>query len=1044
MTLFTQHFNRMTFQRVLILLFMAVAIAPAAYADDVDDGARAAPEPLRAARPTFEIGPVDGLTTDWHPAPAWTSIPAGTILMLHQAAQLDEMVVWSGAYEFARDESGSTAIAILHVVGPQQISVQVAPHQPDTRQAFSSSSTFDVVNIRFDYISVSPIVVDLDPPTNDSGPDVVEPTGFEEPSDLQEFTDDQSAFEGSGGSGLVLLEVDVNPPGFAPLMEWRLDDQPAILGPAVLMRSADMELSMVEVGPVSAPSTLQGSSETASANAPSVFASNRIAAPHGGSSPSPQPASRDDDKRSNRDLPNDPAEAGDGGDDSFWASDNETDIYNINSGNVGIGTMEPDVRLQVVHDLGVDMAGDKAIAEIRRGGPGEGLAGLQFGYVADGQRSRMAYLKSLNGRILRLGTSGTPEAVAITNSGNVGIGTTNPSFKLAVENTANDASIIVGKSGATDGILVADESMHIVIDNDNTQTDRFFAFDTNGYGSAELMRITEGGNVGIGTTGPSRTLQVRSITPDQNLVLFDSASPGSAHTVLKVGHTQTGIAGINMLEVATDTDGDAGGETTRFVIRNDGNVGIGVQDPFFNLDVRSSADTTTIYVAGATTPRVRLQAGGRDGWIEGERAPEDWFALKFFAENSQGSIEERMRITGDGNVGIGTTEPSYKLAVENTANDASIIIGKSAATDGILVADESMHFVVDNDNTQTDRFFAFDANGYNSAELMRITEGGLVGIGTTTPAAKLDIKNNGEQLYLQQSNVDNGWKLTVDNADGALGFIRRGEGEPPTDNEHVTITTGGNVGIGTTTPADALHVNGRIRATTDVEGVTDLLVLEHIPPPDGNDGGTQWGINFQRGLDSWGSIRMLRAGNSASQLIFATRGSADGLNERLWITSTGRVGIGTNNPNESLQVIGNVRANAFLLNSDARFKKNVEPMAGSLSKVLKLRGVEFDWKRDEFPDYRFSDQRQIGFIAQEIMNVLPSVVSEGNDGSYSVAYGGITPVLVEAIKELHQTVEDRDVLIAAQGQQIEDLMARLDRMEMMMARLPDAEVRGAE
>ena len=85
--------------------------------------------------------------------------------------------------------------------------------------------------------------------------------------------------------------------------------------------------------------------------------------------------------------------------------------------------------------------------------------------------------------------------------------------------------------------------------------------------------------------------------------------------------------------------------------------------------------------------------------------------------------------------------------------------------------------------------------------------------------------------------------------------------------------------------------------------------------------------------------------------------------------------------------------------SDGRFKENVQPLADSLDKILKLRGVQFDWKRDEFPEHRFSHARQVGFVAQELAKVLPELVSGGDRGQvfYSVSSVALVPVLFAAI-----------------------------------------------
>ena len=88
---------------------------------------------------------------------------------------------------------------------------------------------------------------------------------------------------------------------------------------------------------------------------------------------------------------------------------------------------------------------------------------------------------------------------------------------------------------------------------------------------------------------------------------------------------------------------------------------------------------------------------------------------------------------------------------------------------------------------------------------------GKVGIGTSTltAAAGLAIKKNGDNLYLEQSNADNGWIIQTLDSSGYLLFERRGEGGSPSNNNRMTITTAGNVGIGgTVAPAQLLTVQG--------------------------------------------------------------------------------------------------------------------------------------------------------------------------------------------------------------------------------------------
>jgi hypothetical protein len=88
-----------------------------------------------------------------------------------------------------------------------------------------------------------------------------------------------------------------------------------------------------------------------------------------------------------------------------------------------------------------------------------------------------------------------------------------------------------------------------------------------------------------------------------------------------------------------------------------------------------------------------------------------------------------------------------------------------------------------------------------------------------------------------------------------------------------------------------------------------------------------------------------------------------------------------------------------------RYKTNLKTVPNALEKVLNLRGVYFNWKKDQYPDLNFEADRQIGFVAQELKEILPEVVSQGTDGFYSVDYGKLTPLLVEAIKEQQKTIQ---------------------------------------
>jgi hypothetical protein len=116
--------------------------------------------------------------------------------------------------------------------------------------------------------------------------------------------------------------------------------------------------------------------------------------------------------------------------------------------------------------------------------------------------------------------------------------------------------------------------------------------------------------------------------------------------------------------------------------------------------------------------------------------------------------------------------------------------------------------------------------------------------------------------------------------------------------------------------------------------------------------------------------------------------------------------------------------------SDRRYKDEIQTLHSALATVMKLRGVSFRWRTREFPSQRFNEGAQIGFIAQEVEQVLPQLVLSNREGYLSVDYSHITPVLVEALKEQQQQIETQQASIislekrlALQAQRIAEMTA---------------------
>jgi hypothetical protein len=130
--------------------------------------------------------------------------------------------------------------------------------------------------------------------------------------------------------------------------------------------------------------------------------------------------------------------------------------------------------------------------------------------------------------------------------------------------------------------------------------------------------------------------------------------------------------------------------------------------------------------------------------------------------------------------------------------------------------------------------------------------------------------------------------------------------------------------------------------------------------------------------------------------------------------SGGSVSVGTLTPGFVFSVNGSSGGtDPWSISSDLRLKKDIEPLTGALDLVLQLRGVRYQWRepaeREIGRDLRLTVGRpQLGFIAQEVENVLPAMVDRPKQegGTYALRETVLLPVLVEAIKEQQQQIED--------------------------------------
>jgi hypothetical protein len=117
--------------------------------------------------------------------------------------------------------------------------------------------------------------------------------------------------------------------------------------------------------------------------------------------------------------------------------------------------------------------------------------------------------------------------------------------------------------------------------------------------------------------------------------------------------------------------------------------------------------------------------------------------------------------------------------------------------------------------------------------------------------------------------------------------------------------------------------------------------------------------------------------------------------------------------------------------SDQRFKKNIKNLENSLNKVLSLNGISYEWKRDEFPEKNFEMGEQIGLIAQDVEKIIPELVSANAEGYKSISYQNLSAVLIEAMKEQQEIIENQKDEIRSLRDEFQVLKSQLENSHLL-------------
>ena len=711
----------------------------------------------------------------------------------------------------------------------------------------------------------------------------------------------------------------------------------------------------------------------------------------------------------------------------------------FNGGNVGIGTTSPnDGKLQVFGNSNSDWAG----YFYNQNANGIGLHVETNSYGTE----QLLRLSSLTGS----GGSNTVRMV-VRADGNVGIGTTTPTAKLDVRLSTATGKVAELHNNAGYGIGFTVESDGGV-NTINSESNQALAFATNG-ASNERMRITTGGNVGIGTTSPGYKLTVEgavAVQDAQNLwirggrVGYENTALDNAAYIYNIG-----AAGSSKLNIAD----------TLYVVEA-GNVGIGTITPGYKLEVAGTARITSALTFGGNVNNIIAGTGSSlDFKSNGEY---------YFRKGTNTNLT----ILSNGNVGIGTTTPislsanTTSLTINSTRNDltGALFFRANNSTKAQFYCDSS-GLVSDTisgaarwhtGSTERMRISSAGAikfNAYGAGTLVTDASGNITASsgggaggpflplagGTMTGTSGVIMPNdfnlkagnsgNSAPAYTFREDTNTGMFQDIDDAlsfsaggatvlhmDGADAFIPRyitHLGDPNTyfgfsgndtirfntnGSEAMVIDSSGDVGIGNTSPGNKLEVTGIIEATVgDTGGFAygaNPASKQGLMISVSNTGGDAFSgagrIENTSTTNSSSAVLVLRQTNSASFSTITQYRQGSGTQGNL----VGFVRVTTTNTIFSTS------------GSDERLKKNITNWTDdTLGKFKALQPKKFRYKIQDA-----SEEKTSGFIAQnEVANFPEAYIlnkeNEEDDAMYSFNPMGMTTHLMKAIKDLVEKVE---------------------------------------
>ncbi len=542
--------------------------------------------------------------------------------------------------------------------------------------------------------------------------------------------------------------------------------------------------------------------------------------------------------------------------------------------------------------------------------------------------------------------------------------------------------------------------------------------------SGENNLFPSAGNVGAGTTSPDYLLHVSgeygtyvSMNSSGSSAGINFDSNGSSEWQMKIN------SGDGTLHINEDSGTDA------VSLKSGGRIGIGTGSPSTDLHVAGDGGSNV-----DLTVEGKIHSNDNEGglWIgSGRFAGGDDAGNLGLKNNGQWG----MTIQPDGNVGIGTAEPTEKLEVAGNvklSSSGSLVFSDNSTLSSARL-DEPAESVANPANVLLNA----DSDGTGSEGITMQTGGntrvvlnndGQLGVGTLIPASMLDISGD---INFTGNILKNGVPLTTSawNSSGSDIYY-----------------SDGSIGVNTSIPGNILEINGSLNVTSLYKNGENYSGSPWVFwDPDNSyciyhAGTINVGLNVYS--NSWEDYQPYA--NSANALNTRDLHSAGGwgihgtfsdMGGGIMVRRSGYVNesyIGSNTT-----YWGSIQANYLYAisqhqSSDRRTKQNITSVENGLGLILQLRGRKYDLNTDIHPLFLHNTSSQsenpndkLGYIAQELQEILPVMVEPDENDEFLMIrnYEFLYPYVASAIQELDQ--------------QNQELESRLEMIKTRIARLKE-------